>query len=272
MRTLVDSIQPDKQAIRRGVERRLRSRIFEDILSKETGSPLSTIARWRWGAVCTAVFVLSFVVYTTFYSGETKNYFLLPIGQAQLAECGKVVSEFSQIDAEGETIKTNAGGMASLYQSNGYRVRIARLSSLQVVDDASVRLDEGSLFAEVEKRTNPKKPFSVAAGDVKVYVLGTQFSVEKNSDNVVVAVKEGKVRVVANDGEEKILEAGETVSFQQGKIGMPNKISVDRIAVWRSPLIQAEKKLSANRKFNEKIFSEPNVSRLYLECCAWLIL
>ena len=257
MRIIADSVRPDKQAIRKGVERRLRDRMLRNNVLFKTNAPSSSFAYRRWASACIVFLAFLLAVYWLFDLTTAKNghYIILPAGQIQLSNAGKTLTKVSSIDAEGETIKTLNGGGASLYQVNGYCVRIAPLSSLSVTDEDCVELKNGSLFAEVKKRSDTAKSFSVNAGDIKVYVLGTEFSVEKNNGRIEVAVRKGRVRVVAvENNKELILNAGESVAFHQGKIDEPSKIALERIAPWRQTLILAEKNNPILRDLMEKYF------------------
>jgi ferric-dicitrate binding protein FerR (iron transport regulator) len=121
----------------------------------------------------------------------------------------------------------------------------------------------------VEKRGRSSKPFSVQAGDLTVQVLGTQFSVEWLDDRIQVAVREGSVRVVSRQGEEKILNASECVSFQNDKIGQSQPIAPEQIAPWSRSLIREETSNQHLRRlmreyFPSRLFDEPLVRTFLL--------
>jgi transmembrane sensor len=64
--------------------------------------------------------------------------------------------------------------------------------------ERSVQLERGEAFFDVAR--DPHRPFIVRAGDKRIVVLGTQFSVRRDGDEVRVAVAEGKVRLEDESG------------------------------------------------------------------------
>ncbi len=236
-RTLAGSIQPDVEKIRTGVEQAIR----EELQNPSPQRPFQSFAP-RWAYATGLLLALVFVSYLIVNQNNKIDpfYYFLPLGPARIVSAGETISQPGELKAEGETIETLPNSVASLICVNQYRVRLAQLSSIHVVDPNQIRLEKGSLFAQVEKRGRSSKPFSVQAGDLTVQVLGTQFSVEWLDDRIQVAVREGSVRVVSRQGEEKILNASECVSFQNDKIGQSQPIAPEQIAPWSRSLIREE--------------------------------
>ncbi len=80
----------------------------------------------------------------------------------------------------------------------------------------SVTVDTGRVDCEVEPRPN-RPPFLVHAGQVKVTVVGTIFSVERRpSRKVIVAVTRGKVRVDHAAGAATYVAAGQSWTASRG--------------------------------------------------------
>lgn len=91
---------------------------------------------------------------------------------------------------------TEIGGHQTVPLADGSKVELNTATRLRTEVDADRRvvwLDRGEAYFEVAH--DPSRPFTVVAGDRKVTVLGTKFSVRRSGDQVQVAVMEGKVRV-----------------------------------------------------------------------------
>ena len=86
---------------------------------------------------------------------------------------------------------------------------IAAQSALwvNVSRDVTVILEKGKVECSVARRAD-RSPFVVQAGDVRVEVIGTKFSVSREQDDVAVEVTEGIVQVV-HDGKLTRVQAGE---------------------------------------------------------------
>jgi transmembrane sensor len=72
---------------------------------------------------------------------------------------------------------------------------------------------------------NPDREFRVSAGRVRVVVVGTQFSVERQGEHAAVSVQRGRVRVEWERGQQ-LLVAGERGSFppvESGGLGKPSR-------------------------------------------------
>lgn len=94
--------------------------------------------------------------------------------------------------------------------SDGSRVyadSVKQLSIEQQLEGYIVtRVLSGTVSFEVNK--NPKRVFEVDAGQVRVQVIGTTFSVARHRDRAEVEVTEGTVRVIWPDGDQ-VLTAGQ---------------------------------------------------------------
>ena len=91
---------------------------------------------------------------------------------------------------------TELGGHATVPLADGSKIELntdTKLRAALAEEQRTVWLDRGEAYFEVSK--DPNRPFVVMAGDRKVTVLGTKFSVRRDGDRVSVAVAEGKVRV-----------------------------------------------------------------------------
>lgn len=92
--------------------------------------------------------------------------------------------------------QTPIGVRRTIDLSDGSKVELNTASKVRASlgpEKREVWLDEGEAFFEVAHRNG--RPFVVNAGDRRITVLGTKFSVRRQSGKVTVAVLEGRVRV-----------------------------------------------------------------------------
>ena len=126
---------------------------------------------------------------------------------------------------------------------------------LDTATDLSVRFDPGLRRvalrggqAGFEVRSDPTRPFEVEAGEVRVRVVGTRFTVRLTPEvpgraGVEVAVAEGRVRVarlqVGHPTPETLeLGAGQALVFgSEGQAPRLSKVAADAVQAWRGPLL-----------------------------------
>jgi transmembrane sensor len=118
-----------------------------------------------------------------------------------------------------EVLKTPAGQNQAFILADGSRLNLGADTRVEVRMNKSLRqidLRKGEVFFAVAKDRN--RPFVVHSGSISVTAVGTEFSVNRKSDQVLVAVIEGRVSVAAsglNDdttaAERKQLDAGEQI-------------------------------------------------------------
>ncbi len=144
-----------------------------------------------------------------------------------------------------KTYATEVGGRAVVPLPDGTRVELNTATLLRTAVRAKSRevwLDRGEAYFEVAHDRN--RPFVVHAGAKTVTVLGTKFSVRRDSDRVEVAVVEGRVRVTDSRPAPSATPApaltrGEIV-IAQGPSTLVTEKSVDRVAnelSWRQGVI-----------------------------------
>lgn len=91
---------------------------------------------------------------------------------------------------------TSTAETRSIGLDDGSTVQLGPDSAIEVAyagDDRRVRLLKGEAFFRVTP--DPKRPFSVVAGDIQTTVLGTSFNVRIVKAGAEVAVRTGRVRV-----------------------------------------------------------------------------
>lgn len=119
---------------------------------------------------------------------------------------------------------------------DGSIVHLAPATAIAFSDDAKGRrldLLQGEAWFDVAH--DEARPFRVVAGDSRVTVLGTAFSVEKIGSNTVVAVQRGRVAVEMLDAASPpsvVLIAGQSVLMSAGS-AIRGAIRPDRVATWR---------------------------------------
>ncbi|MET0311910.1 MAG: FecR domain-containing protein, partial [Burkholderiaceae bacterium] len=115
-------------------------------------------------------------------------------------------------------------------------------------DRREVRLEDGQAMFTVH--ADPKRPFHVRAGSLRITVVGTRFSVRHTASGIdagktVVSVEEGQVRVV-RVGTEAGPSPGQAaapveltaglmlVAAREGTLGRPVAVAPAAVAQWRS--------------------------------------
>jgi transmembrane sensor len=95
-----------------------------------------------------------------------------------------------------QAFATSLGKKKLIGLQDGSRIQLNTLSVVRAQISRKRRevwLDRGEVFFEVAHRQG--RPFIVHAGDRKITVLGTKFSVRRDGEKVIVSVLEGRVRV-----------------------------------------------------------------------------
>ena len=147
---------------------------------------------------------------------------------------GAVVSTtMMRSKAAAVTIATAIGVQRHVVLADGSRLVVNTDSSLRAqVDRASrtVWLDRGEAYFEVAHDT--RHPFVIRAGDRRVTVLGTRFSVRRDGDTVRVSVIEGRVRV-ESAGRDASPDTGTAAIVTAGDVAVAHGASL--LVVDRSP-------------------------------------
>lgn len=115
---------------------------------------------------------------------------------------------------------TATGELRDVSLSDGSVVRLDAGSSIAVhlTDrERSVELLKGRAFFDVAKDTS--RPFSVVASRGKITALGTRFIVHRWADDVSVAVDESAVSVQMPEQGERVLRAGQALTYDERAFG-----------------------------------------------------
>jgi len=118
-------------------------------------------------------------------------------------------------------VATAVGQHRQLRLADGSVLTINTASALRAAVDKRNRqvwLDQGEAYFEIAH--DPRHPFVILAGDRKITVLGTRFSVRRDGGMITVSVVEGRVRVEEASGESRgaaaVLTAGD-IAISQGR-------------------------------------------------------
>jgi transmembrane sensor len=99
-------------------------------------------------------------------------------------------------DPSGEAYSTAIGSHESLTLADGSRLMLNTDTRLRTAVGAATRtvwLDKGEAYFDIAH--DASRPFVVLAGDRRITVLGTRFSVRRRAGQVDVLVEEGRVQV-----------------------------------------------------------------------------
>jgi len=94
--------------------------------------------------------------------------------------------------------RTAVGGLQAVPMVDGSRITLNTDSAIHISlskQERSIDLEKGEAFFQVAR--DPARPFVVRAGNKRVIAVGTQFSVRRDDDDVLVSVTEGSVRFEA---------------------------------------------------------------------------
>lgn len=100
---------------------------------------------------------------------------------------------------EGDRYSTEIGVRGEVSLSDGSRLTLNTNSQVHTaISDRqrTVWLDRGEAYFDVTHE--PSRPFVVLAGERRITVLGTRFSVHRHGDQVDVVVEEGRVQIGSN--------------------------------------------------------------------------
>ena len=142
---------------------------------------------------------------------------------------------------------TDVGAHRTVTLADGSQVQLNTATRLRASIDGDTRtvwLESGEAYFEVTHQAG--RPFVVHAGDRRVTVLGTKFSVRRLGSEVKVTVLEGRVRVEGPSGsagmQQAVVDPG-TELLAQGVSTVVVKTSVDKLATalsWRSGILSFE--------------------------------
>jgi transmembrane sensor len=140
-------------------------------------------------------------------------------------------------------IATAVGSQRRVILADGSRLVVNTDSALRAAVDRSDRtvwLDRGEAYFEVAH--DARHPFVIRAGDHRVTVLGTRFSVRREDNAVRVTVLEGRVRVEdakVDGGTAAIVAAGDVAVARGGSllVAARSPAVVEEALSWRTGIL-----------------------------------
>jgi ferric-dicitrate binding protein FerR (iron transport regulator) len=131
--------------------------------------------------------------------------------------------------AEGQRLATGPGSRIALRWHNGGSLRVDERSRLEFVSPSAVRLTAGNLYfdsvagSSVNRDSAPELAVQTPAGEI--FHIGTQFMVRVESNEVVLSVREGQVKVITSDGSQLVVDANQELDLRAD--GIPNVTAID---------------------------------------------
>lgn len=151
---------------------------------------------------------------------------LLAVGVATFSSEGWYGSSAHYRSARGgrETVDLADGSRLELNTDSEVKVRLNRWQR-------SVQVIKGEVYFSVAHQT--ERPFIVTAGAGRSIDIGTEFEVYRQGGQVIIAVREGSVRVEAKQSRE--LTASQTVAYDPNGdfIDPPAQFDIDAATAWR---------------------------------------
>lgn len=228
------------------LQQQIRSRLTHSAIHANPAVK-STVTAWKLSYGLAAVLIMGAIWFTVQqqYPSAPKGIAVVVYtdgaGVSVMDEVGNIKSASQDIDLHpGMMIETDANSKATFLLSDLSAIRLDASSKVRIQSNHELELESGKLYAHVTPRENGQEKFSVYAGDVNVQVIGTKFEVVRNGPDVDVSVEKGKVKVIAPDSIQQWLEIGNTVSYQNNKLGKLQKIKVESIAMWKNSLVAAD--------------------------------
>jgi transmembrane sensor len=134
------------------------------------------------------------------------------------------------------------GELKTVRLADGSTIRLAPGGAI-AVDFADhqrgLRLLRGDIYLDIAR--DPKRPFTIVAGNTRTAVLGTAFEVRKQDAGAAVAVRHGLVRASCDDGSvAELLSAGQAVDLECGVAASRSTLAPARIAAWADGRLVAQ--------------------------------
>ncbi len=162
-------------------------------------------------------------------------------------------------DFREQTFVTQVGETRTVTLADGSQVQLNTNTELRVAysrEERRTRLLRGEAYFDVARQT--ARPFTVAAGEANIRVLGTEFNVERNPDSTRVSVTGGVVAVSEAESapglqpESVKLVKNQKVSVSRSGLGEVGRTSAEEALDWtrgvlvfeQTPLAEALEELN----------------------------
>jgi transmembrane sensor len=150
---------------------------------------------------------------------------------------------FNKSEAKYAVVVTDTFSKKKVVLPDGSEVWINKKSEIKHALQFSATREvylKGEAFFKVVK--DPSKPFIVHAGSLQTVVLGTSFNINASSDNVLVTVMTGKVKVIGPDNHEKEIAAllpGQQLTYKkESREHVVKKVVSEEVLVWKDELMR----------------------------------
>lgn len=171
--------------------------------------------------------------------GPDRRHVLGGVGIAAAAVFAVVVAPQYLSPPQTTTYETGKGELRSIALADGSRVDLnagTRMTVTLARNARSVRLYDGQAVFDVSH--DAKRPFTVAAGDRLVRVVGTQFDVRQREGKLSVTVARGAVEVRPQEGAKGKayrLRPGQRLERRDGALEtLVANIRADEVLSWRA--------------------------------------
>ncbi|WP_138553965.1 FecR domain-containing protein [Pseudoalteromonas sp. S1727] len=138
---------------------------------------------------------------------------------------------------QSKTVNSQLGERISTLLQDGSFVHLNADSDIDVLFKSKSRhvvFNRGQVFFDVAK--DSERPFLIESNQATIKVLGTSFDVEKNHENTVVTVYEGKVSVTA--GKTVTLIPPQQAIVKGNEIIVKNNLKLNQLPAWRTGWIE----------------------------------
>ena len=178
-----------------------------------------------------------------------------------------------------QTFETPVGGREQVILGDGTKIELNTDTAVRVsLDDnsRSITLDRGEAFFQV--RHDAEHPFVVTAGNHRVTDLGTEFSVRRDSDRVLVSLIEGRARFESPEAgirasSLEMSPGDEVLATHEGVTLVKKPVAILKTTLgWRHGVVVfsntalADAAEEFNRYSRKKIeFADPRIGNLRIE-------
>jgi transmembrane sensor len=180
------------------------------------------------------------------------------------------------VDLSRKTYVTEVGEHSTVPFPDGSKVELntdTRLRASVEQERRAVWLEQGEAYFEVAH--DPTRPFVVHAGERRITVLGTKFSVRREGNDVRVIVVDGRVRVEAIEqpkpAQQTVAQRGDAVTARGASLRVTSRsiAAVENELSWRQGLlvfdqVTLEEAVAQFNRYNRKqlIIEDPAAARI----------
>lgn len=138
-------------------------------------------------------------------------------------------------DKEARAISTTVGERATVKLEDGTQVTLGADARVVIPSEFNRELRAVKVLGSVRFNvaSNPKLPFDVRAGKMRIVATGTTFTVSENPDApVVVSVQEGTVQVTAGEEKRDVRDGSALMLSSDGILSEPTTEQRDEATAW----------------------------------------